>query len=73
MGCSTVAKSISLQYFKNVVDISAHGRRKDFFQGGAKRSFFSGAAKKIFAGEAKVAKFHFNHSKLRKQPYLLKI
>jgi len=34
---------------------------------------FPGVAKKIFAGGLKLAKFHFNHSKLRKQPFLLKI
>jgi len=34
---------------------------------------YPGVAKKILAGRAKVAKLHLNHSKLRKQPFLLKI
>jgi len=48
-----------------------HGRRKDFFPGPIVD--FPGVAKKIFAVGAKVAKFHFDHSKLRKQPFLLQI
>jgi len=39
---------------------------------GGKKWIFPSAAKKIFPGEAKVAKFHFTHSKLIKRPFLLK-
>jgi len=31
---------------------------------------FPGVAKTIFPGVLKVVKFHFTHSKLRKQPFL---
>ena len=44
-----------------------HGRQKDFFHGGALGDF-----SKIFSGGAKVMKFVFLLSKLRKQPFLLK-
>jgi len=33
---------------------------------------FSKGSQKDFPGGAKVVKFHFTHSKLRKQPFLLK-
>jgi len=47
------------------------GRRKDVFQRGPIVDF-PWVAKKIFVG-GKSGKFHANHSKLRKQPFLLKI
>jgi len=42
----------------------SHGRCKDFFQSGGTRGYFQGGPK--------VFKFDFSHSKLRKQPFLLK-
>ena len=45
-----------------------HGRRKGFFQGGALVDF-----SKFFPGGPKVVQFVSSHSKLRKQPFLLKI
>jgi len=46
----------------------SHGRRKDFFQVGATRGF-----SKIFPGGAKVTKFAFYQSKLRKQLFFAEI
>ena len=46
-----------------------HGRRKDFFRGTTTLEDFS----KVFpGGRPKVVKFVFSHSKLRKQPFLVK-
>jgi len=42
-----------------------HGRRKDFFQGGASRGF----PKIFFQGGPKVVKFGFYPSKMKKQPF----
>jgi len=42
-----------------------HGRRKDFFQGGASRGF----PKIFFQGGPKVVKFVFYPSKMKKQPF----
>jgi len=44
-----------------------HGRRKDFFHGGAPGDF-----SKISPGGAKSGEICFPHSKLRKQPFLVK-
>jgi len=44
-----------------------HGRRKDFFQGGASRGF----SQNFFQGGPKIVKFCFYPSKLKKQPFLL--
>ena len=44
-----------------------HGRRKDFFHWG-----HQGIFPKISQGGLKVVKFVFSHSKLKKQPFLLK-
>jgi len=43
-----------------------------FFPGGGAKVDFPGVNKNIFPVAAKVAKFHFTHSKLRKRPILLK-
>jgi len=45
----------------------AHGRRKDFFQGGT-RGFFQ-----KFSGGAKSGEICFSHLKLRKQPFFAEI
>jgi len=45
-----------------------HGHRKDFFQRG-QQWIFLGAAKEFSNGGPKMVKFHFTHSKLRKQPF----
>ena len=47
--------------------INVNECRKFFFQGGSVVDF-TGVAKKILQRGSKVAKFYFNHSKLRKQP-----
>lgn len=44
-------------------------RRKDFSQGKAMVDFFWGNRKGFFQGGPKVVKFHFMHSKLKKQTF----
>jgi len=45
---------------------------QDFFHGGPIAGF-SRCWPKIFSRGEKVVKFHFTHSKVRKQPFLLKV
>jgi len=43
------------------------------FPGRGQQWIYPGVAKNIFAARAKMVKFYFIHSKLGKQPFLLKI
>jgi len=52
---------------KSKIDAFNHGRLKDFFRRGYKGIFL-----KFFQGGPNVVKFHFSHSKLRKQPFFAK-
>jgi len=44
-----------------------------FLPGEANGEFFQGSQKRFFQGGPKVVELHFAHSKLRKQPFLLKL
>ena len=44
-----------------------------FFAGGGSRGFFQEQPKRFFSSGETVLKFHFTHSKLREQPFFIKI
>jgi len=64
---------ISYVLLLNNYVVNARMGSKDFFQGRASSGFSRGSQEDFCSRGPKVAKFRFNHSKLRKQPFLLNI